>query len=171
MVRILASIATFAALASSCAFAQEAKPAAPVLTIRDVIGISNGLDRMKCEKKIIRSGSQEIVDCVPYPASIMKAGLAWQAMENQRKAMMIVQDYQRHINQHLAALPRESHNEAGDLTITANAQFQLYQADLLDKPAFLPGETLVHFKKSEIDPLNLPVDVLTWLRPIIDESP
>lgn len=138
----------------------------PALTIRDVIGASGSLALMSCEKRVLKSGADEKVDCINYPPSVMKTGMVWQIAENRRKALGVVQQYQRLVNEHMVTLPRK---ENGDLADSANAEFQLFQADLLDKPAFLPGEPgLARFKKQEIDPLNLTPEVLTGLLPIID---
>lgn len=134
----------------------------PALLVRDVREINAALARMSCEK------NEKRPECVMPPG--VKIELSWKIVQNRRKALAVSQDFEARINQYLADLPKESLAADGkDLTVQGNAAFQLKQIELLKLTAFLPGESgLAHFKKSELDPLALPPEILTGIISIVD---
>jgi hypothetical protein len=157
---------TFALLLISSAWAQDAKPTGPGLTIRQAIEINAALGQMNCETKLLHDGAKETSACIPYPPDKLKAGLAWAIAKNQRRVTIVLQDYQREVNRFLTTL---RHKQNGDLVDEDNVAFQNYQAELLSKPAFTGEPPLDHFKKAEIEPLNLQPSIIAALLPIIDE--
>jgi hypothetical protein len=148
------------------ALAEDAPKDGPILTIRQALEINSALGQMNCEVKMLVDGAKQTSTCIPFPPDRLKVGLAWLIAKDQRKTATVAQDYQKRVNEFLATLPRKAD---GDLAPEANVKFLAYQAELLEKPAFLPGERLEHLKKSELEPLNLQPSVLSGLLPIIDE--
>lgn len=164
MIRILLGSLAFALALSTVAVAED-QPAPPALTIRQVMEINAALGQMNCEMKLLTDGAKQTSACIPYPPEKLKVGLAWLIAKNQHKTAEVAQSYQRQVNAFLATLPRKAD---GNVTDEASAKFIAFQYDLQDKAAFLPGEALEHFKKVEIESLNLQPAVISGLLPIID---
>ncbi len=142
----------------------QISPIIPALSVRQAIDMSGAFAQMNCATKIISDGAKQSLVCEPYSTDKLKIGLAWQVAQSQAKIRQVVETYQKERNRLLSLAERKPD---GNLTDKASAKFLTEDAELLDASS---GVVLPHFKKSEIEPLNLQPGIIAALLPIIDEK-
>lgn len=140
----------------SSAFADE-KP--KTLTVQQVISVNVATSKMSCGDRTLKDGAKETQVCEPYKWS---PGLTWQIATVQQKTQEITSRYARVRNQTLAQQPR---SPDGNLTQEAAVKFTLQDSELLDAQADVD---IPHFKRTDLEPMNLPPAVIAALMPIID---
>lgn len=158
MIRKAASLAVWWSLAG---FAQA--QTAGDLTVDQVIRIHAAVQQMNCRGTVIKDGAKESFACVPYSSDVLKPGLVWLIADVQTKAAMVRVQHDRALAIMRASLARRPD---GNPTDEAAAKFEVQLNELLEKPA---GVTLPHFKRAELEPLNLAPAVISALMPIVDQ--
>lgn len=157
-------LALLFALVASPALAQQPIPVPSALSVREAIAIANALTQMNCAQRVIKDGAKESFVCEPYGTDKLKVGLAWQIAKSQSRLGPIVRTYQSERNRMLGAAERKPD---GNLTEKAQAKFLADEAEMLDASS---GVTLDHFKREEIERLNLEPSAIADLLPIIDDK-
>lgn len=147
-------VATCLVLSASSVFAEEQK-----ITVEQVVQINAGLGQLNCGSKIIKDGAKETQVCDNYKWS---PGLNWMIATNQRKAQDIVAQYNKVRNQAINNLARKAD---GTPTDEAAAKFAVQDREYLDEKVSVEFE---RFKKTDLEPMNLPPSVLSVLMLIID---
>jgi len=137
----------------------DAKLTDAKLTVEQVLQINAGLSQLNCGNKIIKDGAKETLVCEPYKWS---AGVNWLIATNQRKTTEIAAQYGKVRNQAIANLP---HKPDGSLTDEAAVKFTVQDREQLDVKTEI---SLDHFKRADLEPMNLPPSVIAALLPIID---
>lgn len=148
-------IIALAILASSPTLAADPQK----FTLEQVMQISVGLSQLNCGNRIIKDGAKETQVCDNYKWS---AGLTWLIATNQRKTQDVVAQYSKVRNQAVANLVRKPD---GTVTDEAAAKFAVQEREFLDETVSVE---LDHFKKSDLEPMNLQPSVIAALILIID---
>jgi hypothetical protein len=142
---------------SASALAGDNEPSK--FTVEQVLQINAGLSQLNCGNKTIKDGAKETQICEAYKWS---PGLTWMIATDQRKTLEIAAQYNKGRNQALASLVRKAD---GNPTEEAAAKFAVADRDALDVKFEI---ALDHFKRADLEPMNLPPSVITALLPIID---
>lgn len=129
------------------------------MTVEQVILINGALAQLNCAPKILHDGAKESSACEPFKLS---AGLTWQIATNQRKTQEIVTQYNRVRQQAVASAPRKAD---GNLTDEAAAKLLADDRAALDVKLDIQID---HFKRADLEPLNLQPGIVSALLPIID---
>jgi hypothetical protein len=152
---MLKYLTVITALIFSPAWAADAEK----LTVEQVLQINLALSQMNCGNKIIKDGGKESFVCEPYKWS---TGLSWQIAGNQHKVLDTAAQYNKLRNQVIASLARKPD---GEPTSEAAAKFAIQDREFQEQKVDI---ALDHFRRSDLEPMNLPPAVLSALWPIID---
>lgn len=153
----LKALAIALTIIATPAFAQQ--PPSAEMTIEQVMQINAGLSQLNCVQRVIKDGAKETLVCDPYKWGI---GASWLIASNLRRTQEIASQYTKLRNQALANLARKPD---GDATNEAAAKFAVDDRGYLDVKVSI---VLDHFKRSDLEPMNLPPSVITLLLPIIE---
>lgn len=139
------------------------------LTVGEAVALAGALGQLNCAYKIIKDGAKESDVCVPYDWHALYGDdravkLPWTIATYARAVAPIADTYRQQTNEALAALPRKADGTPSD---AAQAQFQIDDQARLKQPANIE---LGHFKRADIEPLNLQPSLISALLPIIDDK-
>lgn len=147
------------ALIVAAALAASPATAAEKLPVDQVLQIAVSLSQLQCGNKMVKEGGAEKIVCEPYK---WPADLSWRIARNLRKARDVASDYDRMLEQERSKMARD---KDGQPTEKASAELTVTMRARLDSQINVDFE---RFTRAELEPMNLPPNVISALLPIIE---
>jgi len=128
-------------------------------TVDQVIGIGNALAGLNCGNRVVKDGAKESVICEPYKWT---PGVSWVIARNLNKAQEVARQFDRMRETEIAKLRRK---EDGAPREDAIAALNVLIRGWLDASIKIDLEKL---KQSDLEPMNIPPQVIAPLLPIVE---